>query len=108
MCLAHHGAKSQALLIDLAMFLHEKYHKKPFWEHQRLSMRQLRAYVKAINGTARESMQTWGFIDGAVRPVARPTREQQLYEGYHGLKYQSIVTPDGLVSNSKAKQISCN
>ena len=41
----------------------------------------------------------WGFIDGTVRQTCRPTYfQKQNYSGhkrYHGLKFQSIVTPDG-------------
>ena len=75
------------------------------WDHDRLSYQQLKAYVKAIDETAAtsDSLQIWGFIDGTVRPIARPTSEQQLYysghKGYHGMKFQSIVTPDGLISS---------
>ena len=42
----------------------------------------------------------WGFIDGTVRQTCRPTYYQkQNYSGhkrYHGLKFQSVVTPDGM------------
>ena len=43
----------------------------------------------------------WGFIDGTVRPIARPSRGQrELYSGHkrqHGHKYQVIIAPDGLL-----------
>ena len=42
----------------------------------------------------------WGFIDGTVRRTCRPTYfQQRTYSGHkrhHGLKFQSVVTPDGL------------
>ena len=45
-------------------------------------------------------METWGFIDDTVRPIARPIQEQHSgHKGHHGVKYQSIVTPDGLISS---------
>ena len=88
---------------DLAGFLYERYHKKLLWDHQRLSLERLRRYVQAIDETVGVSTETWGFIDGTVRPIARPLEEQQRYylghKGYHGIKYQSIVTPDGLISS---------
>ena len=41
----------------------------------------------------------WGFIDGTVRQTCRPTYFQKRnYSGhkrYHGLKFQSVMTPDG-------------
>ena len=42
----------------------------------------------------------WGFIDGTLRKTARPSYFQKLmYSGHkraHGIKFQSVVTPDGL------------
>lgn len=44
----------------------------------------------------------WGFIDGTLRETCRPSRFQRLaYSGhkrYHGIKFQSVVTPDGLIA----------
>ena len=43
----------------------------------------------------------WGFIDGTLRKTCRPTRHQRvMYSGHkraHGLKFQSVITPDGLI-----------
>jgi nuclease HARBI1 len=45
----------------------------------------------------------WGFIDGTLRPTQRPSHFQRLlYSGHkrrHGLKFQSVVTPDGLFAS---------
>ncbi|CAB4029107.1 Hypothetical predicted protein, partial [Paramuricea clavata] len=45
----------------------------------------------------------WGFIDGTVRPVARPGRFQRmLYNGHkkvHAIKFQSVATPSGMIAN---------
>ena len=45
----------------------------------------------------------WGFIDGTLNATCRPVLDQeQFYSGHkrkHGYKFQSIVTPDGLVSS---------
>ncbi|RPB25469.1 hypothetical protein L211DRAFT_875103 [Terfezia boudieri ATCC MYA-4762] len=83
-----------SIVSDLALFLYEKYHQKLLWDHNRL------LYSQHVLG---ESMEIWGFIDGTVRPIARPTEDQRLYysghKGYHGIKYQSIMTPDGLISS---------
>lgn len=44
-----------------------------------------------------------GFIDGTLRPTARPTENQrEIYNGHkrqHGFKFQAVVTPDGIVSH---------
>jgi hypothetical protein len=43
----------------------------------------------------------WGFIDGTVRPIARPEIGQEgTYNGHHrvhALKYQSVVMADGMI-----------
>ena len=45
----------------------------------------------------------WGFIDGTVRPVARPGENQRvLFNGHkrvHAIKFQSVVAPSGLIVN---------
>ena len=42
----------------------------------------------------------WGFIDGTLRRTCRPSYFQKLlYSGHkraHGIKFQSVVTPDGV------------
>jgi hypothetical protein len=44
----------------------------------------------------------FGFIDGTLRPICRPSRHQQIaYSGYkrqHGIKFQSVVFPNGLIA----------
>ena len=42
-----------------------------------------------------------GFLDGTCRPIARPSRHQRIvFTGHkwrHALKYQYLVTPDGII-----------
>ncbi|ETI45213.1 hypothetical protein F443_10189 [Phytophthora nicotianae P1569] len=44
----------------------------------------------------------WGFIDGIVRPICRPSEGQQaMYNGHkrvHALQFETVVTPDGHIS----------
>jgi DDE superfamily endonuclease len=43
----------------------------------------------------------WGFVDGTFRPCCRPSfGQKQLYSGHkrqHGIKFQTVVAPDGLI-----------
>jgi hypothetical protein len=45
----------------------------------------------------------WGFIDGTVRPIARPKRNQRImFSGHkriHCIKFQAVVAPNGLVAH---------
>ena len=42
-----------------------------------------------------------GFIDGTVRPICKPGKEQKkFYNGHkhvHALKYQSVIFPNGII-----------
>eukprot|EP00111_Clytia_hemisphaerica_P010919 TCONS_00032003-protein len=45
----------------------------------------------------------WGFVDGTVRGIARPKRDQRMfYNGHkrkHALKYQAVSAPNGLIAH---------
>jgi hypothetical protein len=65
-----------------------------------LSYEHLRSYVEAVSDRNAPLENCWGFIDGTVRPICRPQQNQNLvFNGHkrvHGLKFQSIVIPNGL------------
>ena len=58
-------------------------------------------YSNIITTKFNAIQQIWGAIDGAFRASCRPTHNQKLlFSGHkrmHGQKFQSIVTPDGLI-----------
>lgn len=72
------------------------------WDDNRLTYHKIQEYQQAIEDSTGIPM-VWGFIDGTVRPIARPTHDQRMwYSGhkcYHGIKLQVITTPDGLLSS---------
>jgi hypothetical protein len=49
-----------------------------------------------------DGLNVWGFIDGTLRKTCRPSRFQRLlYSGHkrcHGIKFQSVTTPDGYIA----------
>ena len=60
-------------------------------------------YASLVSRATNELMRNiWGFIDGTYRPTARPIRYQHLcytrYKKCHAIKFQSIVTPDGMIA----------
>ena len=63
--------------------------------HERLAYYAERVYAKC--GLVQS---VWGFIDGTLRKTCRPSFFQKLlYSGHkqaHGIKFQSVVLPDGL------------
>ena len=60
-------------------------------------------YVDAVAARAQVNLRVWGFIDGTLRRICRPGVAQQLfYNGHkrwHGIKFQAVVTPDGLITH---------
>jgi len=60
-------------------------------------------YARKIRRKSKcDGISVWGFIDGTVRKTCRPSRFQRLlYSGHkrvHGIKFQSVVTPDGFIA----------
>ena len=58
-------------------------------------------WAAAIHAAGAPAPRCIGFIDGTFRPCCRPIRDQrQVYSGYykgHGLKFQSVTGPNGLI-----------
>ena len=63
----------------------------------------LETYAEAINVKGAPLVNCFGFIDGTVRAICRPTRYQRVcYNGHkrvHALKFQSVVLPNGLIGH---------
>lgn len=63
----------------------------------------LQSYVDAVSARGAALQNCFGFVDGTVRPIARPGEHQRLvYNGHkrvHSLKFQSLALPNGLIAN---------
>ncbi|KAK3105969.1 hypothetical protein FSP39_009829 [Pinctada imbricata] len=68
-----------------------------------LAHNQLDEMVDSVRRCDAPLSNCWGFIDGTVRPICRPQENQRLvFNGHkriHGLKFQSIVTPNGMIAH---------
>ena len=68
-----------------------------------LSPYNLQLFADAVHSQGAPLANCWGFIDGTVRPVSRPGKNQRvLYNGHkrvHAVKFQSIAAPNGLIAN---------
>jgi nuclease HARBI1 len=71
------------------------------FDPRRLTPECLEGFAEAISRKGAPLDRCWGFIDGTVRPICRPGEQQrQTYNGHkriHALKFQSVVTPDGII-----------
>ena len=60
-------------------------------------------YTDAISNKGAALQNFFGFIDGTVRPICRPSQEQRImFNGHkrvHSLKFQSVTLPNGLIAN---------
>lgn len=61
----------------------------------------LRVFAECIRMRGSPLPYCWGFVDGTIRPIARPIAGQRMVfngkDRVHALKYQSITTPDGIL-----------
>lgn len=85
-------------------FLYDHFHHlMTSFNRRHLTPQALENFADAVVRKGGALPDTWGFIDGTVRPIARPSRHQrQVYNGHkrvHALKFQSVVTPDGIISH---------
>ncbi len=50
----------------------------------------------------------WGFIDGTVRVICRPTQNQRVaykrHKRVHALKFQSVATPNSMIATVKGRR----
>lgn len=73
--------------------------------HQWLDRNRYQLYAQSIRNMGGAVPNCWGFIDGTVRQICRPSIHQEdYYSGHkrvHCVKYQSILCPDGIIINLK-------
>jgi len=86
----------------LATFLHHRWAHIIRFNEGRVAANVGR-YAAAILSRGAALDNVWGFVDGTSREIARPVRDQRLFfdghHHYHSIKFQAIVTPDGLISH---------
>lgn len=79
------------------------HHLLESFEQNWLSPEHLQTYANYVHQSGAPLDNCWGFVDGTVRPVCRPQQGQrELYNGHkrvHGIKFQSIVVPNGMIAN---------
>lgn len=71
------------------------------WDAERLTPELLHHFCDAVHDAGSPLTTVFGFIDGTVRRMARPSRYQrQWYSGMkktHAHKFQGVVSPDGII-----------
>ena len=87
---------------DVCVHLFQEYKELVAWHPMLNNPKRLKRYAKAVlRQLDLPYTAIWGFVDGTFRGVCQPQEEQEkIYSGYkkgHGIKWQGIVTPDGLI-----------
>jgi hypothetical protein len=84
--------------LDALFIVAEAYLGKPSMFHDRMPL-----YDELVREKCGGAItHVWGFIDGTLRKICRPMYNQRVaYSGHkrcHGVKFQSVVTPDGYIA----------
>ncbi|KIJ31352.1 hypothetical protein M422DRAFT_149489 [Sphaerobolus stellatus SS14] len=88
---------------ELSVWIEKKWGHLLDWdEHGLMHPDRLREYADAFNEYGVPCRSLVALIDCTIRPTCRPVRFQELaYTGYkkcHGLKFQALVIPNGLIA----------
>lgn len=87
-----------SVFADVVLHITKRFRRFMMWDATRLNIQTLRRYVNAIG-----EENIWAFIDGTTVRVSRPGEYQNIYfsghKRYHAIKYQAVVTPDGILSS---------
>ena len=85
-------------------FVYAAHHRRiTDWNLAVLNLPALQTYADCIHQHGTPLNNCFGFIDGTVRPIARPgTNQRILYNGHkrvHSLKFQAVAIPNGLIAH---------
>ena len=90
-----------SLVVDTIYQEHN--HRIIQWNDTLLNPALLETYARAIQQNCSPLHNCFGFTDGTVRQICRPDQNQGIvYNGHkrvHGLKYQSVALPNGMMAN---------
>ena len=85
-------------------YIYDRYsHRLAQWNNQVMDPNHLQQYADAISAKGSPLDNSFGFVDGAVRPISHPGQHQRaVYNGHkrvHALKFQSLALPNGIIGN---------
>ena len=88
-------------VIDYIYTIHG--HRITRWNDAPLNPPALETYPRSVHAKGAALQNCFGFVDGTVRPIARPDEHQRMmYNGHkrvHAIKFQSVALPNGLIAN---------
>ena len=88
-------------VIDYIYSIHG--HRITRWNDQLVNPLALDTYARSVHANRAALQNCFGFVDGTVRPIARPDeRQRMMYNGHkrvHAIKFQSVALPNELIAN---------
>lgn len=91
------------IIFEVIVFIATRWSKVLEFDHVRMTPQVLQQFSQSVHNAGSPLDCCFGFIDGTMRPVCRPTIGQRaIYNGHyrtHGFKYQSLLTPDGIIAD---------
>lgn len=99
----HRSVPAASRIINRTLdFLHERYCERLRFDRRIINRERFEEYRKHLEDSGCPIHEAAGFIDGTQVPMCRPVKGQRaFYSGYkntHGMRYQALVHPDGMVS----------
>ena len=70
-------------------------HRVLEWNLELLQPNNLQCFANAIAQKGAALHNCFGFVDGTVRPICCPGKNQRV----HSLKFQSVALPNGIIAN---------
>jgi hypothetical protein len=96
------GSCLSRVVNDACQHLIKQHQERTLWHPRFQQYKVLRAYARAMINCGCPG-RIWGFIDVPFTSFSRPvSRQHMFYSGHkrlHGMVFQAITTPDGLISS---------
>ena len=88
-------------VIDYIYTIHG--HRITRWNDALLNPVALDTYARSVHSKGAALQNCFEFVDGTVRPIARPDKHQRMmcngHKRVHAIKFQSVALPNGLIAN---------
>jgi hypothetical protein len=89
---------------ETASFINSRWGRLLQWDHDGiLSPEKLKGYAAALHRFGAPTHTVCGFIDCTIQRTCRPVEHEGLvytgYKKFHGMKFQAVVTPNGLIAH---------
>ena len=88
------------IVIDYIYTIHG--HRITRWNDELLYPLALDTYARSVYPKGAALRNCFGFVDGTVRPIARPDKHhRKMYNEHkrvHAIKFQSVALPNGLIA----------